>query len=317
MAKIEQKPIESVKGRWSVVAIVLICLTLISFISALIIGVFIGSSDLEPAGNIAKIDVEGAIMQSADDSFMGEGGADADDIVELIERADNNPEVKAILLEINSPGGSAVASYEIADAVKKANKTTVAVIREVGASGAYWVASATDHVIANPMSITGRIGVISSYLDFSGFINRYNVSYQRLVSGYKKDMMTPFRPMNDDEEKLMQDNLDTIRAYFVNAVAKNRNMSVDDVNTLADGRFYLGVDAKELGLIDDLGGMDDAIAWIEKKEGITAEIANYETPKTFMESLLGTKASNNVGYAIGQGLGDSLARAQSEGKITT
>ena len=90
---------------------------------------------------------------------------------------EENKDIKAIVLEINSPGGSAVASDEIASAVKKSNKPTVAVIREAGASGGYWIASSTDHIIANRMSITGSIGVISSYLEFSGLIEKYWVGW--------------------------------------------------------------------------------------------------------------------------------------------
>ncbi|MBI3883795.1 MAG: signal peptide peptidase SppA [Sphingobacteriales bacterium] len=177
-----------------------------------------------------------------------------------------------MLFEINSPGGSAVASEEIANAVKKANKTTVAWIREIGTSGAYWVASSSGHIVANRVSITGSIGVIASYLEFPGLLEHYNITYQRLVSGKYKDIGSPFKEMTPEEKAIFQQNLDTIRDYFVSEVAKNREMSKKDVDKIANGVFYLGAQAKELGLIDELGGKDEAINYIEKKDGIKAEI---------------------------------------------
>jgi protease-4 len=292
------------KGRWMVVATVLFFLMIISFISAAIIGVFVATSESETSGNVAHITISGPIMAESAGGFMSPGVADSTEIVRLIQKADENPEVKAILFEINSPGGTAVASSEIAEAVSKTNKTTVAWIREAGASGAYWVASATDHIVANQMSITGSIGVVASYLEFSGFIHRYNVSYQRLVSGEYKDMGTPFRSLTTEEEKIMQSNLDDLRTIFVEEVAKNRKMKVEDVSNLADGRFFIGKTALKLGLVDELGGKEEAVKWIEKKENITAELAEYKKPKTLAQLL--TEVFSDQSYYVGQGIGKSL-----------
>ena len=109
-------------------------------------------------------------------------------------------------MEINSPGGSAVASDEIATAVKNAKKPVISLIREVGASGGYWVASASDYIIANRMSITGSIGVISSYLEFSGLMEKYGVGYERLVAGENKDLLTPYKKLEADQKALVQKN---------------------------------------------------------------------------------------------------------------
>jgi len=136
-------------------------------------------------GNVALISVEGIIMGGG--SSFGQEIVSSKTIVDFLKDAEEKSRVEAVVLEINSPGGSAVASDEIASQIKKMEKPVVVVIREVGASGGYWVASAADYVIANRMSITGSIGVISSYLEFSGLMERYGVSYERLVAGEYKD----------------------------------------------------------------------------------------------------------------------------------
>lgn len=302
------------RGRWGVVIVVLIFLALISFISALIVGVFVSTSEVEPAGNVAHIKITGAIMASAPGGLMRTGVTDSTEMVRLIKKADENPDIKAMLVEINSPGGTAVASYEIADAILKTNKTTVAWIREGGVSGAYWAATATDHIVANPMSVTGSIGVIASYLEFSGTLERYNASYQRLVSGPYKDIGSPFKKMTLDEEQIMQQNIDQIRAIFVEEVAKNRDIPVSDIDELADGRFFLGKQALELGLIDELGGKDEAVAWIEQKEGIEAELAEYKRPKSLGELLF--EAFSEHGFYMGLGFGESMSVEEGVG-ITT
>lgn len=295
----------STGGRWAVVIVVLIFLSIISFISALIIGIFISTSETEPAGNVAHIRITGPILANAGRGFGSVGKASSTEITRLIKKAGANPDVKAMLFEINSPGGTAVASYEIADAISKTNKTTVAWIREGGLSGAYWAATAADHIVANPMSAVGSIGVISSYLEFSGTLERYNASYQRLVSGEYKDMGSPWKDMTPQEEQIMQGNLDMIRNMFVDEVAKNRKLSRAAVDKVADGRFFIGKESLELGLVDELGGKDEAVAWIEKKEGIKAELAEYEPPKTFGEMLF--SALDEHGYFMGMGIGDSIS----------
>ena len=138
------------------------------------------SSDVVGSGNVALIPIEGVITTDGG-SYFNEQTISSKNIVEFIEDADKNSQVEAIVLEINSPGGSAVASDEISIAVKKVKKPVVAMIREVGASGGYWVASSADYIVAHRMAITGSIGVISSYLEFSGLMENHGVGYERLV----------------------------------------------------------------------------------------------------------------------------------------
>jgi protease-4 len=296
-------------NRWITVVIVLFFLGFISFISSIIIGFFLSdTSGIATEGNVAHISIQGPIMATSDDGIFASDITESEEIVKFIEEADKNPEIKAILIEINSPGGSAVASAEIAEALLKTNKTTVAWIREAGASGAYWIASSTDHIVAHPLSITGSIGVIASYLDFAQFINRYNVTYQRLVAGKYKDMGTPFRHLTDEEEDIFQQSLDSMHDYFIEAVANNRGLDEEEVRKAATGQFYIGKDAKEIGLVDELGGKAEAIAYIEKTENITATLAKYEKPKTLAELL--TEMTARQSFFIGEGIASGLAKQQ-------
>ncbi len=302
-------------GRWVAVIIILIVLSMISFIASFIIGIFLSVSDTEqPTGNVAHIKIAGPILSEGGDGMLSGSVAESTEIVKLIEKANKNEEVKAILLEINSPGGTAVASYELADAVSKSNKTTVAWIREAGASGAYWVASSSDYIVANPLSITGSIGVIASYIEISGTLTRYNASYQRLVAGKYKDMANPLKKMSQDEEEIMQENLDELRDFFVRKVSENRKLPLEDVEKLADGRFYLGKQAKENGLVDELGGKEEAVKWIEKKLNITAEIADYEKPKTLMDAL--ASLFSDQSFHVGEGIGKAMLDAKVSKGVT-
>ena len=302
--------------RWGYAIFVLLLLGILGFIAVAIISLF--DSDVKNLnGNVAVIPIEGVIVGTKDSEFLFESVTTSPETVELIEKADKNPNIKAIILEINSPGGSAVASEAIANAVKKTNKTTVAWIREAGASGAYWIASAADHIIANRVSITGSIGVIASYLEFPGLLERYNITYQRLVSGKYKDIGSPLRELTPEEKAIFQQNLDAIRDYFVSEVAKNRNMNKKDVDKIANGLFYLGAQAKELGLVDELGGKDEVTKYIEEKEGITAEIVEYKKER----GLLGILSSvfSRQSFFVGKGIGTSLLdkRTATRVSITT
>jgi len=252
------------------------------------------------SGNVAKIHIGGNIITQESDSVFSADTVSSTEIIEQIEDADKNPSIKAIIFEINSGGGSAVASYEIAKAIKKVNKTSVAVIREIGTSGAYWAASATGHIIANEFSITGSIGVLSSYLEFSRLFNKYGITYQRLVSGEYKDIGSPFKNMSKEEENIMQQKIDKIHQVFISKVAENRNMSFDEVSRLATGEFYLGSEALELGLIDAVGDEETAKEYLKEKLNITTiDIAEYKKKPGFLEMF--GKILNENFYFMGKG----------------
>jgi len=292
------------KNKWWIAFKVIIGLTILSFFVSILISSFIGEDFEVIDGNVAVIDITGTIVAEKDGSYLFEDVTSSDETIKLIRKADRNDKIKAMIFEINSPGGSAVASEEIANEIKKINKTTVAWIRETGASGAYWIASSTDYIIANRMSITGSIGVIASYLGFAGFLEEHNVSYERLVSGNLKDMGIPFKDLTPEERALFEKSLNLIHNYFIEEVAKNRNLNKRDVEKIATGVFYLGSEAKELGLVDELGGRDEVINYVEKQIGEEAKTVEYKKEKGFFSSL--SEVMNEKFFFIGKGIGNSF-----------
>jgi len=258
-----------------------------------VIAVIMAGNDAFADANTALIKVSGAIVSDADTGLLGEATVSSTEAVRELEQARDDSNIKAVILEINSPGGSPVASDEIAQAVKDVrahNKTVVAWIREEGASGGYWVASACDHIVANRMSVTGSIGVYGSYLQFDRFLDDWNVTYNRLVSGERKDIGDPFVNLTDDKKEFLQRKLDKLHDFFIVEVARNRNMSEDDVRLLADGQIFLGVEAKEEGLVDELGGKPEAIAYVKRKIGDDVTIVEYEPERTLLEEIFGIVA---------------------------
>ncbi|MBW2991862.1 signal peptide peptidase SppA [Candidatus Woesearchaeota archaeon] len=251
-------------------------------------------------GNIAKIFIEGEIVVQEEEGMFGRAVASSTELVKQIEDASLNPSIEAVIFEINSPGGSAVASYEVANAIKKVNKTKVAVIREIGTSGAYWAASATDWIIANEFSVTGSIGVLSSYLEFSKLFDKYGVTYQRLVGGEYKDMGSPFKEMSDEERRILQAKVDKIHEILITRVAENRGMELEKVKSLATGEFYIGSEALENGLIDAIGDEETAKEYIKEKLNITTiEIAEYRKKPGFLD-IFGKMINENF-YFMGKG----------------
>src|SRR3989344_2986548 len=255
-------------------------------------------------GNVALIQIKG-VISSETGSMLGSATVSSSEIIEFIEDADNNEQFKVILLEINSPGGSAVASDEIAAAVKRTSKPVVAIIREMGASGGYWIASAADYVMANRMSITGSIGVISSYLEFSGLMEDYGVGYERLVAGENKDMGTPYQKLSPAQQKLMQGKLDQIHDFFIQEVAENRQMDIVEVQNLATGEFYLGVEALNLGLVDSLGDKDAITKYLQQTYSLE-EVSYYlyQRPVGLLDIL--SSVLSDLSFKVGEGLGVSL-----------
>ncbi len=292
------------QNKWWYAFKVILSLIVLSFLISILISVFGGTGFESLDGNVAVIDITGTIVAEKNTGFLFEDVTSSDEIRKLIRKADKNEKIKAIIFKINSGGGSPVASEEIANEIKKTNKTTVAWIREVGASGAYWIASSTDHIIANRMSITGSIGVIASYLGFSGFLEDHNVSYERLVAGNLKDVGVPFKELTAEERTLFEKSLATIHEYFIGEIAENRNLKKKDVEKIATGMFYLGIEAKKLGLVDELGGRDEVINYIEGQIGEEVELVEYKKDRGFFGSLSGVMNENS--FYIGKGFGSSV-----------
>ncbi len=282
------------KGR-RIVVIVLLVIIILGYVSYKVYN----SVDFDDKIAIIKIDGEIGVSSYFND------GLNIEEVINNLKDANSDTKIKGIILEINSPGGTVVASKEIADAVKLIQKPKVAYIREVGASGAYWIASASDVIVADPMSVTGSIGVIGSYLDFSGLLGEYNIKYQSLTAGKYKEAGSPYKNLTEDERKVLQSKINLIYKYFVDEVSKNRNMSLEQVKNLANGGIYLGIEAKENGLIDYLGDKNLAINITKQLANISeAKLITYEKEQTWLDVLksFGAEASYNIGKGIGSNL---------------
>ena len=250
---------------------------------------------------VAVIPIFGAIYQT-DSSKVWERGSQQ--IARRIKAAADKKEVKAILLDINSPGGSVGAVQEIYSAIRRAKAETkkpfVARFGDVSASGGYYVAAACDTIIAEPGTITGSIGVIFSASSFAGLMNKVGMRSEVIKSGKFKDIGSPMRDMTPEERKLLQGLIDDSYDQFVTAVAEGRKMRVEDVKPLADGRIYTGRQALNIKLVDKLGDLQDALDLAGElgKIGKNPRILRDSDPWEQLFSMIDSKLSFFGGASI-------------------
>ena len=198
---------------------------------------------------------------------------DAEKIVAMLDDLGSNDDVRAVVLRVNSPGGAVAPSQEIYDAVFRVRekKPIVASLSGVAASGGYYVASACDAIVSNPGTLTGSIGVIMQFLKLEELMEKIGLAGMVLKAGRYKDIGSPLRPMRDDERVLIEGLLENVHEQFIVAISKGRGMLVERVRGLADGRIYSGEQAHEVGLVDRLGGLHEAVALAAERAGITGE----------------------------------------------
>jgi protease-4 len=218
------------------------------------------STALTLGGRVGVVEVKGVIN-------------DSDDVVEALKAFEHAPAVKAVVVRIESPGGGVAPSQEIYHAIMKLRETkpVIASLGGVAASGGYYVASACQAIVANPGTITGSIGVIMELGNVQGLLEKIGVQPEVLKAGEHKDMGSPVRPLTDEERGLFQQMIDSVHTQFIGAVAEGRHMDAARVRELADGRIFSGEQARTLGLVDALGGLQDAIAMAAERGGITGE----------------------------------------------
>ncbi|MBU4492324.1 MAG: signal peptide peptidase SppA [Euryarchaeota archaeon] len=190
---------------------------------------------------------------------IGFGIATSEEITKSLKDASDDDGVKAIVMRINSPGGSPAAAEEIVAAMKKIKKPIVISMGDVAASAAYYISAPADRIIANPATITGSIGVIWVFQNRSAFYEKDGSSFYISKSGEFKDMGGDWRGLSDEEKRYADQTIAEVYSRFVNEVAEGRNLSLSKVKDISDGRVYTGAKAKELGLVDDFGSLDDAI----------------------------------------------------------
>ncbi len=212
-------------------------------------------------GNIGIVEINGMILSSKK-------------IIKDIQTFRDNDDIKAIILRIDSPGGGIGPSQEIYREVMKIrkDKKIISSLGSVAASGGYYIASASNGIVANPGTLTGSIGVIMEYANLMEIAKKIGISPVVIKSGEFKDMGSPFRELKESEKKLFQELIDELHLQFVSDAAKARNIHIKTMAALADGRVYTGQRALKLKLVDRLGNLDDAVQWAGEIAGIEEEL---------------------------------------------
>jgi len=240
---------------------------------------------------ILLMDLSGVISEEEKGtSFVPEPNMVAQ-LKEELKKAEQDPEVKAVVLRIDSPGGTVTASdilyHELEAFKQRTGKRVVACIMSLGASGGYYVAVASDKIVAHPTTVTGSIGVIMLTVNVQGLLEKIGVTGAPIKSGEFKDMGSPLRPMTDEEKKLFQSIINQMYDRFVSVVVDGRkNMTADQVRKAADGRVYTAKQALDLGLVDQIGYLEDAIGLAKSEAGLSeARVVTYVRPGSYQDNI--------------------------------
>ena len=230
---------------------------------AALAAMFTGGNGSSRSSNlIASLEIKGTI-------------SDSKEFIDELKEFGNRANVKSVVIRIDSPGGGVAASQEIYEAIKKfraeTEKKVVVSMASTAASGGYYVACAADRIFANPGTVTGSIGVIAQWYEYSDLLRWAKMQSIVIKSGDLKDSGSGFRPITDDEKVYFQSLIDDMYSQFVSAVSESRDIPEEEVRRLADGRVYTGREAKENRLVDELGTFQDAVEAAAEMGGITGE----------------------------------------------
>jgi len=223
---------------------------------------------------VALVRVEGTILPGRGDNsnpFAVESGAYSTNIIEHLQRANENDQVKAVVLYVDSPGGSVYASDEIALQVAEMNKPIISAMGSMAASGGYYVSAPTDEIWASAHTLTCSIGVIAQFINYDDLAAQFGVESVVFKSGKHKDMGNPFRDFTEEEEAIWQALIDEAYDAFVTVVSEGRDIADADVRAIADGRICTGKQAQEAGLVDSLGYLPDVIKHAGELAGIEGD----------------------------------------------
>ncbi|RQG88954.1 signal peptide peptidase SppA [Natrarchaeobius halalkaliphilus] len=270
----------------------------------ILVGVRIAGSiaaSLFPGYDVAEVAVEGPITRDGGGRFPSSpGSTPADDIVEQIDRADEDDNVRALLVKLNTPGGEVVPSDDIRLAAERFDGPTVAYTTDVCASGGYWIASGCDELWAREGSIVGSIGVIGSRVNASDLAEKVGLSYERFAAGEYKDAGTPLKELEEDERAYLQGLIDDYYETFVERVSDGRDLEPEFVRD-TEARIYLGQTAHEMELVDELGtrrDLEGELAQRLERDEVTVEEFEPERP---LMARVGMGA-RGIAYAFGAGL---------------
>jgi protease-4 len=235
----------------------------------IVLALSFGGTELKLGDKVGVVKVEGMI-------------ADSLETVEQIKDFARRDDIKAVVVRIDSPGGSVGPSQEIYREIQRLreHKRVVASMGAVAASGGYYIAAGAEKIVANPGTITGSIGVIAEFVNVQELLTKIGLKGDVIKSGKFKDAGSPLREMTPEERALIQGLLDDVHRQFVEAVARGRSLDASVVSALADGRVFSGEQAKKNGLVDELGGLSDAIEMVAKLSGLEPdpEVVYAEKP---------------------------------------
>jgi protease IV len=230
---------------------------------------------------IAVLSINGVIQDTGDaESFFESPLYNHRAFMEQLDYVMEADDVKAIILQVNSPGGGVVESAQIHDKIKEIQKETKKPVYvsmgSMAASGGYYVSAPADKIFASPETLTGSLGVIMQGVNYAGLAEKYGVEFTTIKSGPYKDIMSPSRPMTEEEREILQSMIDNSYEGFVKVISEGRDMSVERVKEIADGRIYDGRQAKQLKLIDGFGYLEDVIENVRKDEKLgDATVVKY------------------------------------------
>ena len=232
-----------------------------------------------------------AVLYAVGDIDSGsEGEMNSEDIVKELNRLADNDDVKAVVLRVNSPGGSAFGSEQMWFAAKqlRAKKPLIVSMSDYAASGGYYMSCIADTIVAQPTTLTGSIGIFGMFPNFAGIANKIGVNFSTVKTNKLSDMGNTMRPMTDSERVILQNYINRGYELFISRCAEGRNTTNDEIKLVAEGRVWTGADALSLGLVDVLGGLDEAIAIAATKANLTDNytIAEYPKQKDALTQLL-------------------------------
>lgn len=263
-------------------------------------------------GYVAVIRIDGPIYGGPDtDSILsGSSGVTSEQIMKEFQTARKDPQAKAILVRINSPGGSTGATQEIAeemDKIRSSGKPIIISMGDMCASAGYWLASKGNYIFASPATITGSIGVYMDYTNVEDLMDKLGIKNEKIKSGAHKDILSMYRPMTGEEKEMVQTMVDDIYNQFVQTVADGRKMDENKVRSIADGRILTGKQAQDLGLVDAMGNYYDALSYAASSGGIQSEnipVKSYGSGVSLKGILSGE--ARNLSGVFGKALADSF-----------
>lgn len=259
-----------------------------------------------PSYNTAEVSVKGPITRDGGGMApvpTGPVSATADEIVEQVEAADEDPVVDGLIVRLNTPGGEVVPSDDIRNAVQEFEGPTMAYATDVCASGGYWIASGCDEVWARDLSVVGSIGVLGSRPNVADLAERLGVSYEQFTAGEYKDAGIPLKEIEDHEREYLQELIDTMYAKFVTRVSEGRDLTPAEIRD-TEARIYIGDDAADLGLVDSLGTRDDVETRLEEELGESVTVEEFEPQRGPLARIgIGARAT---AYAFGAGVASHL-----------